>query len=299
MDNYELIAGAIDMHQHSGPDVMKRKIHDFDFAKECEEIGLGGFVIKSHYYCSGERAEMCNRIYPKCQAIGAITLNNSVGGLNPVAVEFAGRSNAKVVWFPTFDSRNERHHLATADPSVVRPYWAKINDEINEAGVKCDEIYLLDENGNLKQEVIDIINIVKRYNMVIATSHISHAEAFAVAKQCHKVGAKLIISHVLYPSTTYTLEEINKFIDLGAYIELCYTTITTKKTTFEATLNILKNIDTNKVIISSDAGNPNGISPVEGMVMFAQWLNQEGFSKEQIQKMNRDNPRYLVGLADE
>ena len=38
---------------------------------------------------------------------GAIALNNSVGGLNPLALDIAGRLGTKVVFLPSVDNANE------------------------------------------------------------------------------------------------------------------------------------------------------------------------------------------------
>jgi hypothetical protein len=45
----ELVAGAYDTHVHVAPDVMERRIDDLGLARRCLEVGLAGFVLKSHY----------------------------------------------------------------------------------------------------------------------------------------------------------------------------------------------------------------------------------------------------------
>src|SRR2546426_4513696 len=86
---------------------------------------MKGFVLKSHYIQTGERAQVVTKAVPGSKVFGAVTLNHSVGGLNPVAVEIAGRSGCKIVWMPTVDARARRGgHLAAAvvcDRRVRRP----------------------------------------------------------------------------------------------------------------------------------------------------------------------------------
>src|SRR5882757_4756517 len=103
-----LVAGAYDTHIHISPDVMTRRIDDVTLARRFREVGLAGFVLKSHYVPTAERAEVVRGVVPGFAALGAISLNASVGGMNPVAVEIAARGGAKVVWFPTVDSANQR-----------------------------------------------------------------------------------------------------------------------------------------------------------------------------------------------
>ena len=84
-----LVRGAYDTHIHVGPDVMKRRILDVDLARRFADVGLAGFVLKSHYVPTAERAQVVRAVVPEVRALGAITLNGSVGGLNPSAVEIA------------------------------------------------------------------------------------------------------------------------------------------------------------------------------------------------------------------
>jgi hypothetical protein len=87
--------------------VIARRIDDIDCAREFVARGMKGFVLKSHYIQTGERAQVVTKAVPGSRVFGAVTLNHSVGGLNPVAVELAGRTGCKIVWMPTVDARNE------------------------------------------------------------------------------------------------------------------------------------------------------------------------------------------------
>ena len=299
MDNYyDLVKGAYDLHQHSGPDVMPRKIDDLELSKRFIKAGMGGYVIKSHYNNSAERAYYANLLYPECKAIGAITLNNTVGGLNPVAVEMAGREGAKIIWFPTFDGKREQEFLfGSGRTDIIYPYWAKIIKELEHDRINSPQISLLDEKGKLKDVVIDIIDLSKKHNMVLATSHLSHEETFALAKAIHERGVKkFIVTHVLYPSTVYTIDEQKELINLGGIVEYCYSTITTGKTSLEATLNGIRGVGYENCLISSDLGQMKGCYPDEGMIDFARILYENGFTPDQIQRMNRDNPKWLLEL---
>src|SRR5712691_5054463 len=86
------IEGGYDLQVHVAPDVIARRIDDLDLAKEFLARGLKGFVLKSHYFPTAERAKVVSKAVPGIAAYGATTLNHSVGGLNPVALELAGRS---------------------------------------------------------------------------------------------------------------------------------------------------------------------------------------------------------------
>ena len=92
-------------------------------------------MLKSHYAPTYERAKVVTKAVPGIQAFGAITLNHSVGGLNPVALEIAGRSGNKIVWMPTVDAANETAGR-TDGPTDKLPFWAKIQRELAATGFR-------------------------------------------------------------------------------------------------------------------------------------------------------------------
>src|SRR3981081_2930703 len=104
---WKALEGAYDLQVHVGPDVIARRIDDIDCAKEFLPGGMKGVAIKSHYVQTGERAQVASKAVPGSRVFGALTLNHSVGGFNPVAVELAGRTGCKIVWMPTVDARDE------------------------------------------------------------------------------------------------------------------------------------------------------------------------------------------------
>ena len=290
-----LITGAYDLHVHSAPDVMPRLMDDLDMIGRVKESGMAGYVIKSHYFCTAERAAIINKMQSDCRAIGAITLNSAVGGINPTAVEMAGRAGAKLVWFPTCDSRHERSHVFNGDPNKKLPYWAKILIQMKEEGIEAPTISILDDNGELIPAVNDVLDIIKKNNMVLATSHISHEECFALVKRAQERGVeRVIITHADFPTTYYTIEEQQKLVSMGAYIEHCYTTWATKKVDLEDSIAQIKAIGADHVIIATDLGQTTSIYPDEGMLAYAEQLVAHGFSEGDVRKMVRDNPAGLI-----
>src|SRR5258706_1280761 len=87
---WKALEGAYDLQIHVGPDVIARRIDDIDCAKEFLAHGLKGFVLKSHYIQTGERAQAVTKAGPGSRVFGPLTPNHSVGGLNPVTVYPAG-----------------------------------------------------------------------------------------------------------------------------------------------------------------------------------------------------------------
>lgn len=289
-----LIEGAYDLHVHSGPDVLTRKMDDIEMAQRIIKSGMKGYAIKSHYFCTSERATIINKLYPECHAVGTIALNNSVGGINPVAVEMAGRSGAKLVWFPTSDGEYEQKHVFSGDKNKKLPYWAQIVIKMKEEGISPSPITIL-KDGKLTDETIQVLEVIAQHHMILATGHLSHEETFELVKEARKRNVeKIIITHVDFPTTFYSIEEQKELASFGAYMEHCYTTWATDKVDFRTTVEQIKAIGPDQVILATDLGQPAGLYPDEGLLLFAEKLVKEGFKESDVEKMTVHNNNLLV-----
>src|SRR6185503_4426960 len=128
--------------------------------------GLRGFVLKSHYIPTAERAQVVTKAVPGIEAYGAIALNHSVGGLNPVAVEIAGRSGNKIVWMPTVDAANETAGRVDGGSDKL-PFWAKIQREIAAAGITRPPITVLattvlDGAGKISEDTRQCLELIAK-----------------------------------------------------------------------------------------------------------------------------------------
>jgi hypothetical protein len=288
-----LLKDAYDLHVHSAPDVLPRKMDDVEMAQRVIVAGMKGYAIKSHYFCTSERAQIIRKIFPSCNAIGTITLNSSVGGINPMAVEMAGRSGAKLVWFPTVDSEHELEHLANS-PSEKLPYWAQIKEQMKAEGIISPTICIL-KNGKLMDEVFGVLDIIAKYNMILATSHVSKPEAFALVKAAkERKVERIIITHVDFPSTFYSIDEQKEFLKSGAFMEHCYTTPATGKVAWDTAIEQIRAIGPDRVVIGTDLGQSAGVFPDEGLALYAEKLLAQGFSESDVRAMIVKNPGSLV-----
>jgi len=266
---------------------------DLEMAQRCIAAGMKGFAIKSHYFCTAERATIARKLYPACNSLGSITLNGSVGGINPLAVEMAGRAGAKIVWFPTVDSAHEQKHLA-ANTSGKLPFWAKVQMEMKAEGIHSPLLTVL-EGGKLTSQAIEVLDVIAKYGMILATAHVSHEETFALVKAARERKVeKVIVTHVDFPSTFYTIDEQRQLAALGAYMEHCYTTPATEKISWDVAIDQIRAIGPQRVILATDLGQPAAIYPDEGLKAYAEKLLAAGFSEADVRTMMVKNPTALV-----
>jgi len=291
-----LLAGGYDMHVHSGPDVLPRKFDDAGLAERTRDSGMAGFVIKSHYVCTADRANLIRQIYPDVHAYGGIALNNAVGGLNPIAVDIAGRLGAKVVWLPTVDSANELANVAGQLDESKLPYWMGIAREMRAMGIAGDWLKVTDEDGKVSDATHSVLEIIAKHDMILATGHISPGEMPAVVKaaQEHKV-QRIVITHPEFPTTFLTLDQQEELSRYGVFFERCFTTPYSGKVSWDQVVENIRTIGTSTTILASDLGQSNNPWTDEGLGIFAQKLLEADFSENEIQQMVARNPAQILG----
>ena len=276
------------------PDIIARRIDDLGLAAEFLERGLKGFVLKSHYVSTAERAKVVTAAVPGIKAYGAITLNHSVGGLNPVAVDIAGRSGAKIVWFPTVDAENETAGLPTGGNKKL-PFWAEIQREISAMGIAPPRMTVLDGGGQISQAARSCIELIAKHDMVLATGHLGRHEIFPLVKTARAMKVrKVLVTHAEFPSQNLTAQEQVQLADSGAYIEHCFTTMHTGKATWAGVIEAIHAVGPERCLLSTDLGQTINPPVAEGFALFAQTLLDGGFTVKDIQRMAVTNSAALV-----
>ena len=203
----DLLRGAYDTHIHIAPDVVEREIDDLSLARRFAELGMAGFLLKSHYTSTAERASVVSAAVPGVHVLGAIVLNRAVGGLNPLAVEVAAREGARTVWLPTVDSVNESHER-DAPPGAKVPVWVELQLELREQGLEIDPVAVVDDAGAVLPETVAVLERIARHQMVLATGHLGRDEIFAVVDAGRGQGIELIvITHPEFPSQSLSIDD--------------------------------------------------------------------------------------------
>jgi hypothetical protein len=291
---WRALEGAYDLQIHVAPDVIGRRIDDIDCAREFLARGLRGFVLKSHYIQTGERAQVVCKAVPGIRAFGAVTLNHSVGGLNPVAVELAGRSGCKIVWMPTVDAQNETAGRLDGGNEKL-PFWAKIQRELAAEGISPPPLSVIDASDRVVEPARRCLERIARHNMILATGHTGRREIFALARAARTAGVrKVVVTHAEFPSQNLTGDEQAALADLGAVIEHCFTTTYTGKASWASTFANIRKVGVSRTIISTDLGQTINPPVAEGFGMFAQRLLDAGFTADEVRTMAVTNPTRLV-----
>jgi hypothetical protein len=290
-----LLEGAFDTHIHSAPDVLPRKFNDIELAHRFKARRMAGFVLKSHYICTADRATLVNQIVPEVQAFGAIALNNSVGGLNPLALDIAGRLGTRVCWLPSVDNANELEAIAGQRDESKLPYWMSIAREMRALGI-AGSFLNVTEDGHVTDATRQCLDIIAKHDMVLATSHIRPSEVMPVVKAAQDTGVKrIVITHPEFPTTLLSIEQQQELARLGVFFERCFTTPNTGKISWEQVYANIREVGPSSTILATDLGQTTAPYPDDGLGIFIGNLLDHGFAERDIQMMVRDNPAQLLG----
>ncbi|HEX7811038.1 MAG TPA: DUF6282 family protein [Burkholderiales bacterium] len=284
--------GTIDFHVHSEPDVFGRSMDDIDVAVLSKRKGMRAIVLKNHVTMTADRAVLAMKTVPGIEVFGGIVLNKAVGGINPAAVEWMHRMSGgrgKVVWLPTFDS--DMHVKTLVDPKgsgiVVAP------------------------GGVVTPQLEEVLKIIARENLVLATGHIHPEEVVAVVKRAKELGVKnIVITHGLTNIPGLSREQVLEVAQMGAVIEYCYMQSMAgadahhgwmkhwKKVTLKDLARIIAMIGSDHVLLSTDLGQHANMTPPDGMEDMITGLLKEGVSRADIDQMTKITPASLLGLKE-
>jgi hypothetical protein len=292
----ELLAGALDTHVHIGPDVVERSIDDISLAHRFLELGMAGFVMKSHYTATAERASVVRAAVPPIEALGAIALNRAVGGMNPLAVEIAAREGARIVWMPTVDALNEAHERE-APPGAKVPVWVRLQRELLERGIEIEPIDVLDADGHPTPQTRDVLAVVAAHGLTLATGHLGRDEIFAIVAAAREQGvARIVVTHPEFPSQDLSIADQRALVESGdVLLERCFTTPHTGKISWERWLAAIREAGPEHSVLSTDLGQVFNPPVADGLALMVDRLLGAGFSEEEVRTMAVSNTRRVVG----
>ena len=284
----KLLEGSIDVHIHSAPDIFPRIMNDIDLALAAKQEGMRAILIKSHVVITADRAEIASQVtdFP---VFGAIALNLPVGGINLEAVEVALKMGAKEVWLPTIHAS---HYVAQKDhvPTLAKAIKADIKG-----------VYLLKEDGSLKEELVPIFRKIAEYDVALGTGHITTQEAKAVVREAAKAGVKkIIVTHPLATFVNYTNEDMKDVLDNGAmFLEHVFNDVTRQVAypiTQKKIADAIRAIGAKYIVMSTDSGQWLNPIPTQSMGIYITDMLDLGISEEDVRLMVSTNPARMLGL---
>ena len=159
----QTLEGAIDFHAHAAPDGTPRKLDALELARMAKAAGMRAIVIKNHYEPTASLAYVVRKAVPGIEVFGGISLDLTVGGVNPAAVEWMTKVEGgygKVVWLPTFDSESQ-----VKLSGQQRPFAPVTRD------------------GKILPEVLAVIALAAQHDLVLEMGHSAPQESLLIIRR--------------------------------------------------------------------------------------------------------------------
>lgn len=275
----QTLNGVIDIHVHSDPDSVPRSIDAMDLARLAKSRGMRALVLKNHYESTASLAYVVRKEVPGIEIFGGIDLNRAVGGINPAAVErmtLVKGGWGRVVWMPTFDAENQVRYSKESRPFVP-----------------------VSRSGKLLPGVSEVIALIAKHRLVLATGHSSAEEALLLVREARRQGVdRIVVTHAMLAPVLMTVPQMREAAGLGAYIEFVYNALIGPNKSFDMPdyAKAIRAVGVGSSILSSDLGQAGNPLHPDGLAAFFAGLKEQGFTDEEIGRMSKENPAKLLGL---
>ena len=273
------LAGAIDIHVHSLPDDRPRSIDAIDVAKLARARGMRAIVLKNHYESTAGTAYLVRRLVPDIEVFGGIDLNLTVGGINPAAVEHMTRVTGgwgRIVWMPTFDAENQ-----------VR------------SSKESRRFVSVASNGELVPAVKDVLALIAKHDLVLATGHSAPEEALLLLREGRRLGVRhMVVTHAMNAPVLMDVPRMQEASTLGAFLEFVGGSLATAdaQARIDRFADAIRKVGPQFCILSSDLGQAGNALPPDGFGAFLVALRARGFTQQDVDLMSKQNPARLLGL---
>ena len=278
-DGARLLKGALDLHFHMDPWTPGALNGQAGIAEVrlARSRGMRGLLIKDHNEPTAPLAYHLRQEIPGFELYGGFVLNLPNGGINPAGVEFMATKirgePGRIVWMPAGDT--EKEIRASKNPNG--PFVA------------------VSRNGELLPEVKQVIAIVAKHGLVIASGHILPEEALMVFREAKRQGVQhMIATHAFDLAGKMTMEQMQEAAKLGAFIEFDY-----RNTLEGGRMDAIRKVGPQFSFLSefwTKVSAPKEYGGLDGVGAFAEAMRAHGFTDRELDLLVKENPAKALGL---
>lgn len=279
----DLLAGAYDLHVHSGPDRRSRRLDALDLARSYQDAGLAGMVVKDHFLPTIGRAHVLNRVLPDFRCYSTAVLNASVGGLNPSAVEAALDAGVNWIIMPTVSAAAYRRYEGLEGTS--RP---------------GDDIGVLTEDGGLVDDALEVLDLLSGRDIVLASGHLAPAETLTLFREARARSIdRLVVTHASIGFLRMPIEIQREIAELGGVIEHAYVSclFAADPVLLAEIWEQIQQVGVDSCYLASDLGQVHNPPPLHGWRALLGGLRSLGASEKDLRTLvTRIPERVIDGL---
>lgn len=271
-----------DVHVHAAPDVVERAGDDVQILRWYQEAGFTGCVLKAHYDATAGRAHAANQGLGM-HVYGGLALNQQVGGINPAAVEAALAMGARVIWMPTADAHTQQ--------SAGLPRLCNASNGLSHTTYAIPPV-----DWSTAEHVQQILTFIADADAVLATGHLSTAEVTWLLPIARRAGVRrVLLTHPSYTVPAMSPTEAAELTTHGAYAEVtAYQLLHQPNCDAPRLAEFIRTVGYNRIILSSDAGQPNSPHPPQALQQLIDALTGEGLDPHALLTSASEIPERLV-----
>ena len=298
------VKDAIDIHCHAH----EGQQNPFDLAKRASQAQMKGILFKS--IAGDDPAKSVRAVQDdverwadqegvepvKCWA--GFVCGRQMAPVSAKGVREAIQSGVIGIWLPVFT------HAITL--STVGTYRRFIEDR-NAVGwngplpwAKALEFghYNLDERGELKSEVREIVRICSEEGAALFFGHATAKEIYRLAEEAEKVGLKrAVIDHPFSPFIDLSPEQMKELSRVGILFNFTYDELSPLLGVDPQIMySTIRSVGPEHFTLSSDAGEPLFPDSVEAMRLVRGYMEAFGLTQDELYTVCTRNPARIVGL---
>lgn len=290
---HPLLTGAIELHCHSYPSLFPRKQTDWELIEDVKAAGMAGVVLKAHEAQTADRASLIRMKEPGLHVYGGLVCNHFTGGLSPTAVDAAIRLGAKIIWMPTFSSKEHQCHFGRKKTKFFNSERPLLHPDHG--------LEIWDEERRILPHVHEILALIGEANVILATGHLHAAEVAVLvdaAKQ-HRV-EKILIQHADLGIAPIPRDMQKELAKKGAILEKCYLACSPEfaDLTVAEMAQSIREVGAEACALVTDYGQVHNVPVVEALSEFIEQLLDCGISAAEIETMVQRNPQALLGVTN-
>lgn len=291
-DVQALLHGAVDLYVHSEPDLLPRRGGDLALAAECRDAQYRAALHRHHFSSTVERSLVASEA-TGFDLFGAVLLNDSVGGLNPWAVELALRLGGRWVGLPTLSAKAFREGLHTI------PATARVNLDFGPGSLT-----LTDASGSVRPAVSDILELARDAAAPVNIGYPGIDEVHAVLAQAHALGHGRIVLTNPLTSLRTSIDAVAELVAAGGvHVELTAYSMhpdgpgkRDPGPALDRAVDLIRRVGIERCVLSSDGGMRDAPAPPVLLGFALHELHARGLVEEELAALVRVNPSRLLGL---
>ena len=208
------------------------------------------------------------------------------------------RHGVVAIWLPVFNHAITLSTVGTYQRTIERKDVNGWHGPLS--WDKAMEIghYNLDDAGELKKEVKEIVRICADQNAALFFGHVTHREIYKLAEEVEKVGLKrAVIDHPFSPFLNVSPAMMKELAPVGILFNFTWDELSPLLGIDPQIMyNTIREVGVEHFTLSSDAGEPLFPDSVEAMRLVRGYMEAFGLNQDELYTVCTKNPAKVVGL---